>query len=469
VSRNRPSIPVAYLHKKTQFHAVVFCTEVMGTVDTRPRRSRLRVGAAIYVNLSFVRGRSMTITVPMVIVGAGAAGTAAALSLRERGWRGPLILVGNEDALPYERPPLSKANLIEKEEVGPKLLTTAERLQELEIQYLQGREVVEIDRTTRRIGFSDGSRVAYKRLLLATGARARGLSNPVSSESRVVTLRTYADSLLLRQMIEPGCKVVIVGGGFIGLEVAASAVLRGASVTLMEAGPRLLGRAVPEPLAELIRATHERSGVRIETGSVIERVDAIGNRSRVILRDGRSHDADLVVVGIGAEPNIELARAAGLVVHNGIAVDEMLATSDPDIFAAGDCCSFPHSLYAERIRIEAWRSAQQQGVAAAANMLGANCPYEKIPWFWSDQYDQTLQVVGLHRPQDVAVVRDLGTTGMLIFYLSTDGRIVAACGFGMLSSISKEIRWAEAMISKGLAPKVEALANPTVNIKSLLA
>lgn len=193
---------------------------------------------------------------------------------------------------------------------------------------------------------------------------------------------------------------MIVGGGLIGLEVAASAVSRGASATVIEAGPRLLGRAAPEAMAALIKAKHEHAGVRIETGIRIERVKTLEGRSMIVLADGRTLSADLVVVGIGAEPNVQLARAAGLSIDNGIALDERLATSDPDIFGAGDCCSFPHRLYKKRIRIEAWLSAQQQGAAAAASMLGASQPYEKIPWFWSDQYDRTLQVVGLPQEED---------------------------------------------------------------------
>ncbi|WIW50271.1 FAD-dependent oxidoreductase (plasmid) [Bradyrhizobium sp. 62B] len=405
----------------------------------------------------------------MMIVGAGIAGSVAAQSLRAEGWRGRVVLIGHEAMLPYERPPLSKATLTEEVEPGPKTLMTSERLGELDIEYIQGREVVAIDRAAHIVRLADGGRLAYERLLLTTGARARPASNLIAQGTRITTLRTYDDALFIRRAIDQGSEVVVVGGGFIGLEVAASAVSRGASVTVIEAGPRLLARAVPAPLAELIKAKHERSGVRLEIGTTIERVDAIEGRSKVILTNGRAHLADLVIVGIGAVPNVELARTAGLAINNGIALDELLATSDPDIFGAGDCCSFPHRLYNERIRLEAWRSAQQQGAAAAANMLGANSPYEKIPWFWSDQYDQTLQVVGLHREQDIAVVRDLGPNGLVIFYLANDGRIVAACGFGSLPAIAREIRFAEMMIDRGLAPNVEALSTPATNLKSLLS
>ncbi|WP_439406569.1 NAD(P)/FAD-dependent oxidoreductase [Bradyrhizobium sp. DASA03076] len=404
----------------------------------------------------------------MVVVGAGEAGTAAAIALRDGGWTGSVVLIGNEAMLPYERPPLSKAVLSEETLPGPKLLATPERLKKLGIDYLEGRNVESIDRAAHTVAFSDGAQLAYQRLLLATGARPRKLSIPAAVGSRIATLRTYADALAIRQFISPGCELVVIGGGFIGLEVAASAVSRGASVTVIEAGPRLLTRAVSAPIAELVKAKHERSGVRIETGATVEHIDAKEGRSKVVLADGRTHLADLVLVGVGVVPNVELAQAAGLAVDNGIVLDETLASSDPHIFAAGDCCSFPHRLYGERIRLEAWRNAQRQGAAAAANMLGANRPFEDVPWFWSDQYDQTLQIAGLSREEDVPVARNLGAKGQILFYLAPYGRLVAACGFGSLGAIAKEIRFAEMMIGRRLAPKPEVLADPAVNIKSLL-
>lgn len=405
----------------------------------------------------------------MVIIGAGEAGTAAAIALREGGWRGLVVLIGNETMLPYERPPLSKAILIDEGDPGPKLLITPERLKELRIDYLQGRNVESIDRTAHTVTLSNGRHLAYERLLLTTGARPRTLTIPSAAGSRITTLRTYADAMVIRRSIGPECELVVIGGGFIGLEVAASAALRGATVTVIEAGPRLLMRAVPASIAELIKAKHERSGVRVETGATVKHIDADAGRSKLVFEDGRTHSADLVVVGVGAMPNVELAQAAGLIVENGIALNETLTTSDPNIFAAGDCCSFPHRLYDERIRLEAWRNAQRQGAAAAANMLGANRSYEDVPWFWSDQYDETLQMAGISRAKDVSVCRNLNGKGQLFFYLASDGRLVAACGFGSLANITKEIRLAEKMIGKRLAPQATALADPTVSIKSLLS
>ncbi|MFK4496015.1 3-phenylpropionate/trans-cinnamate dioxygenase ferredoxin reductase subunit [Bradyrhizobium japonicum] len=379
------------------------------------------------------------------------------------------MLIDNEFVGPYERPPLSKATLLEEIDFGPKLLATPEQLAKLSITYFQGRSVVSIDRAAHTVRLSDGTRLAYERLVLTTGARPRKLNIPIAEGSRVATLRTHADALSIKRYSGQGCQVVIIGGGFIGLEVAASSVAKGASVTVIEAGPRLLTRAVPGPMAELIRAKHELAGVRIKTGAIVERIDTHEGRTKIILADGRTHLADLVIVGIGAAPNIELALSAGLAIDNGIVVDELLVTSDPDIFAGGDCCSFPHRLYGERIRLEVWRNAQRQGAAAAANLLGAIRPYDDVPWFWSDQYDETLQMAGRYREEHVCVARNLGAKGKLLFCLATDGRLEAACGFGSLGAIAKEIRCAELLIGRRVAPKAEALADPALNLKSLLA
>ncbi|MER8441282.1 FAD-dependent oxidoreductase [Mesorhizobium sp. M1312] len=405
---------------------------------------------------------------PMVIVGAGEAGTAAAVALRERGCGGRVILIGNEATLPYERPPLSKDLLAESGDDGPKFLITHERLKNLAIEYLDGRNVQSVDRDTHTVSLSGGERLAYERLLLATGARPRGLTVPVNPQCRVTALRTYADAVAIRRALRPGCNVVVIGGGFIGLEVAASAISRGASVTVLEAGPRLLMRAVPASMAERIKAKHLGAGVRIELNSTVTGVEAAEERSAVLLADGRTYLADLVLVGVGAVPNIELAQAAGLAIENGIAANDTLATSDPDIFTAGDCCSFLHPLYGERIRLEVWRNAWQQGAAAAANMLGSNSAYERVPWFWSDQYDETLQIAGICSNSGAAINRDLGEKGQISFNLAPDGRLVAACGFGSAAAIGKDIRIAEAMIERRICAQADALANPAVALKSLM-
>jgi 3-phenylpropionate/trans-cinnamate dioxygenase ferredoxin reductase subunit len=282
-------------------------------------------------------------------------------------------------------------------------------------------------------------------------------------------LRTFSDALALRKRLNPGARLAVIGGGFIGLEVTASAVARGASVTLIEAAPRLLSRGVPEAIAERVEDRHARAGVDIRLGRAIERIEAAEGGFAVGLDDGGRIACDAVVAGIGAVPETTLARQAGLALDNGIAVDETLRTSDPDIFAAGDCCSFPHPLYhGRRIRLEAWRNAQDQGAAAARYMLGATEPYASVPWFWSDQYDETLQIAGLADAGSRTVEREAPGGARLFFHLAADGRLVAASGVGANAAIAKSIRLAEMLIAARAAPDPAALAAPDVNLKSLL-
>lgn len=403
----------------------------------------------------------------IVIVGAGECGTRAALALREAGHEGPVTLVGAEIHPPYERPPLSKDALLAETPV-PRPIGGAERLAEAGIDFRPGVAAVEIDRAGRTLALSDGSKLAWHRLLLATGARPRLLPLKGADGPNVATLRGVEDAGRIRSALGPGRRLVVIGGGFIGLELAASARRLGTEVTVIEALPRLLSRGVPEEIASLLAARHEAEGVRLLLGARIAEVTASG----VSLDVGGGVPAelvpaDLVLVGIGAVPETALAEAAGLAVENGIAVDDRLATSDPAIFAAGDCAAFHHPAYGRRIRLESWRSAQEQGTLAARNMLGADEPVAAVPWFWSDQYDLTLQVAGLAEGATTTVRRAVGE-GFVIFHLGPDGRLLAASGIGPGNAIARDVRLAEMMIARGLRPDPEALAT-AASLKKLLA
>lgn len=403
----------------------------------------------------------------MVIVGAGEAGGRAALALREAGFGGPVTIVGEEPHAPYERPPLSKAAMTSLDEPAPKHSLDSARCREADIVHFAEARAVDIDRAGHRIVLADGRAIAYERLLLATGARARRLALP--GAERALYLRTFADALALRRPIAPGARLAVIGGGFIGLEVTASAVERGAEVTLIEAAPRLLSRGVPEAIGARVRDRHARAGVDIRLAASIRGIEAENDRSAVVLGDGARIVCDAVVAGIGAVPETALAEKAGLAVDNGVAVDATLRTSDPDIFAAGDCCSFPHPLYGgRRIRLEAWRNALDQGAAAALRMLGSAEPYAAVPWFWSDQYDETLQIAGLPDEGRRAVERITPDGARLFFHLADDGRIVAASGVGANAAVAKTVRLAEMLIAARAHPDAAALADPGVNLKSLL-
>ncbi|WP_314002659.1 FAD-dependent oxidoreductase [uncultured Paenibacillus sp.] len=405
----------------------------------------------------------------MVIVGAGEAGARAAVELRNRGWDGPITLIGEERQAPYERPPLSKQQLLAPDEPPPVFILNDDLLARHGIRLLAGSPVALIDRAAHEAVLADGSRVPYQKLLLTTGARPRKMSLDGSDLSQMMYLRTYRDALALRSRLQAGKRVVVIGGGFIGLEVAASARERGCSVTVIEAAPRILMRGVPEEIAHIVEARHLAAGVRMTCGTGIGSIEFDGSEHVIRLADGAVVRCDAIVAGIGAVPETSLAEACGLALENGIRVDERLATSDPDIFAAGDCCSFPHQLYGgRRIRLEAWRNAQEQGRHAAGGMLGANDPYTVLPWFWSDQYELTLQVVGLPDSGEVTVSRDLGEAGKLFFHLTGDGRLVSASGIGPSSGIAKDIRLAAMLIERHAVPSPEDLERPNVKLKSLL-
>lgn len=402
-----------------------------------------------------------------VIVGAGECGARAAFALREKGFDGTITLIGSEAHLPYERPPLSKEALVAG--AGPKLVAEAGRYAAADIDVLCGRTVLEIDRAGKRVLLGDGPAIAYDRLLLATGARPRALPGVVYGR-RIAALRSHDDAQRIRAHLVEGSHIAILGGGFIGLELAASARKLGASVTLVEGLPRVLSRGVPAQIAAIVADRHAAEGVEVLCGARVAGVEERPGEVRVTLEDGRVVAANLLVVGIGAVPNTELAEAAGLAVENGIAVDGLLRTSDPNIFAAGDCAATPLPLYGDRrIRLESWRNAQEQGQLAAANMLGGGEAHCAVPWFWSDQYDMTLQIAGLVDGAVTTVRRDMGEGAFILFHLDAEGRLIAASGIGRGNAVARDIRLAEMLIAARRHPDPAELAAPQTKLKKLLA
>lgn len=404
----------------------------------------------------------------IIIVGAGECGARAAFSLREKGHEGEITLIGAEPHLPYERPPLSKDGLAEPQDL--KFVADAERYQAAGIKVLTDSLVEAIDRAAKTVRIADGQELSYDRLLLATGASPRLFPGQPQASSLIRVLRTHADAAAIRLHLAPGKVIAIIGGGFIGLELAATARKLGAEVVLLEGLPRVLSRGVPEEIAAVVAERHRLQGVDIRCNVRIVGIEAGEERALIQLGDGDSLVADLVVVGIGAVPNTALAEAAGLVVDNGIAVDETLCTSDPNIFAAGDCCSFPLGHYGgRRIRLEAWRNAQDQGTLAAANLLGTAEPIASVPWFWSDQYDLTLQIAGLAEGAVTTVRRDLGDGAFLLFHLDASGRLISASGIGKGNAVARDIRLAEMLIAAGERPSPQALGSTETKLKALLA
>lgn len=404
----------------------------------------------------------------IVIIGAGECGARAAFALREKGFAGQIMLVGAEDHLPYERPPLSKDALLQGH--APKLVSEAERYEAAGITVLTGISAESIDPLAKVVRLSDGRSQPYDQLLLTTGARPRPFPGLSGGQQRIRTLRTHGDAVAIRAALQPGRHLAIIGGGFIGLELAAAARKLGARVTLVEGLPRILSRGVPEELAAVVAERHKAEGVEIHCGAKIRSLQEDREGVSVLFEDGGTLDADLIVVGIGAIPNVELARDAGLAIDNGIAVDTHLRTSAPDIFAAGDCCSFPLAHYeGRRLRLEAWRNAQEQGQLAAANLLGAGEAITTVPWFWSDQYDLTLQIAGIADGAALTVRREVADGAFILFHLDAGGRLIAASGIGPGNAVARDIRLAEMMIAAGIHPDPAALAALAIKLKTLLA
>jgi len=394
----------------------------------------------------------------MVIIGGGMAAARACINLRAADYAGPITMISEETFLPYDRPPLSKSSIMAEEEPAPAYLLEPDILASLKVEAKLGVAATKIDREAKTVILADGTHIAYDKLLLATGAKPRSLG-PLS-----ITLRDHKDTIALRQKFKSGKHIVIIGGGFIGLELASSAIKHGCHVILIEAQPRILMRGVPEPIAKIIHDRHVAAGVNLITGVGIEEITA----DQVRLKDGRKIKADSIIAGIGAAPETRLAQEAGLVIDNGIACDAQMQTSDPDIYAAGDCASFPHGQFGKRIRLEAWRSAQEQAATAVTNMLGGYKAHNAVPWFWSDQYELGLQIAGMAEAGPITVERRPAEGALLLFHLATDGKLMGVSGIGPGNSIARDVKLAEMMIAKGLSPDQTALADASVALKGFL-
>ncbi|MFS8036954.1 NAD(P)/FAD-dependent oxidoreductase [Xanthobacter sp. AM11] len=364
---------------------------------------------------------------PVVIVGAGQAAAQAVTSLKAEGFGGPIVLLGDEPYLPYQRPPLSKAYLGGEMTEDRLELKAPKFYADAGVEVRLGARVSRLLPAEGQVELAEGERIAYGALLLATGTRARALPVPGAELAGVFSIRSIDDVRHFRAMALPGARLVIVGGGYIGLEVAAKARKLGLDVTVVEGQPRLLARVACATISDFALALHEGQGVRVITGMGVTRLVGPDRVSAVELADGRVLPADLVLCAVGAVPNAELAAEAGLALENGIRVDAATRTSAPGIFAAGDVASFPSTLYGRRVRLESVQNAIDQAKAAAKSITGAAVAYDPIPWFWSDQYDVKLQIAGLLDGFDRTECEgDVAAGRFCVRYFAAD-RLLAVC------------------------------------------
>ena len=405
----------------------------------------------------------------ILIVGAGQAAIQATDTLRRKGFNGSLDIVGDEPWLPYQRPPLSKKFLSGALERDRLLIRPQSFYTEHRVQTHLGRRAEHIDRQAREVRLDDGCMLPYDALLLATGSRARRITTPGADLGGVHVLRNIADVERIRSDLAPGSKLVIVGAGYIGLEVAATAREMGVAVTVLEQADRVMGRVTCPEVSSFYEAEHTRHGVRIVCGTQVQALEAGGGGSTrrvraVLCEDGSAHEADAVLVGVGVSACDELAQEAGLECANGIVVDQHCRTSDPNIYAAGDCTSHPNIHYGRRVRLESVDNAFEQATSAALNMLGTPTPHDKVPWFWSDQYDLKMIIVGLCQGHDEVVMRGSPASRSFSACYLRDGELLAVDTV----NAPKDQMAARKLVAARAKPDPAKLAEPSIPLKDCL-
>jgi 3-phenylpropionate/trans-cinnamate dioxygenase ferredoxin reductase subunit len=398
-----------------------------------------------------------------VVVGASLAGARAVETLRAEGFDGRVVLVGAENHLPYDRPPLSKEVILGHKQPGETLIHPAEFYSDNDIELLLGARATRIDTHGSRVELDRGRSIAADKVLLCTGTTPRRPDVPGLDLDGVHFLRTVDDSAAIRDKLRAGGSVVIVGGGLIGIELAASALVLGNDVTVLERDAGLLRRVLGARIGDRLSRLHSENGIRIRTNAEVARIEGDHHVRRVHTMDGFVVDADVVVVGIGVVPAIELARDSGIDLDNGIIVDEFCETSVPNVYAAGDIANHLNEVAGERIRLEHWQNAQNQGIAAARSMVGHREPYRDVPWFWSDQGETNIQVAGRPRASDDLVWRgDPESMEFSVFHLR-DGVLVGAVGVNR----RRDVRMAMSLIDKQVRPERALLADPAVDLRKI--
>ncbi|MCF8480977.1 MAG: FAD-dependent oxidoreductase [Rhodospirillum sp.] len=402
----------------------------------------------------------------IVIIGAGQAGARTALAARNEGWQGEIVLIGEEAEAPYERPPLSKQVLADGVDPVVATILSEDQCVAQGIELWRSRSVTVVDPRGRQVLIADGESLDYDHLVIATGTRPRRLPTPGWDHlSGIYTLRTAADARALAPRLVAGTSVVMVGGGFIGLEVAASAVKRGCKVTVLEAGPQVMGRMVDADIAEVITDLHRARGVNIRLGTRVEAFEGLGSVRRVRLSNGSAVDADVVVVGVGALPNDGLAINSGLTCAGGVMVDSASRTSDPRIFAVGDVARHRSLCNLEGVRLESWENAELQAVAAAQAILGKPVDPRGVPWFWTDQFDLNLQILGFRGLGDQTVIRGDTKGASWCAFSVRDGLIVGAC----MVNAGRERRAVKKLMDERVPVELRDLADAKRPLRSLMA
>jgi 3-phenylpropionate/trans-cinnamate dioxygenase ferredoxin reductase component len=400
----------------------------------------------------------------ILIIGGGQAGAQATDTLRREGFGGRIVLIGDEPELPYQRPPLSKKYLAGELTEDRLLFRHRTFYDEHRIELKLGFAAIRIDPTARRVVLTGGEEMSYDRLLLCVGAKSRQLTCPGAELSGVHYLRTIADVTAIRAGLKSGARAVVIGGGYVGLETAATARILGCTVTVLEMADRVMNRVVAPCVSEYFAQEHCTHGVKIVCNTRVVRLEGAGRVERVVCADGSIYQADLLVVGVGAEANTDLADAAGLECDNGVVVDQYCRTSDAAIFAAGDCTNHPSLRFGMRVRLESVDNAFEQAKTAALNILERATVHDRVPWFWSDQFDNKLLIVGLSQGFDRQVLRgDPARRSFSVCYLK-GGELLAVEAINH----SKDYMAARKLIPERARPDPYKLADPQVALKEAI-
>jgi 3-phenylpropionate/trans-cinnamate dioxygenase ferredoxin reductase subunit len=401
-------------------------------------------------------------TKPVVIVGASHAAVQAIDTLRREGYAGPIVLVGDEPHLPYNRPPLSKKFLAGEMPVERLLLRSPNFYVQARVETRLGVRVTALELSSRRLRLDDGGEIGYEKLLLCVGSRPRRLEVPGAKLDGIHCLRNIADVQAIRAELARARRLVVVGAGYIGLEAAASARQLGLDVTVLETAERPMARVVAPEISSFYLRRHEREGVRVLCNQAVTAFEGTGRVEAVTCGAGE-FPADLVIVGVGILPDVTLAAAAGLRCENGVWVDEHCLSSDPQVYAAGDCTNHPSIRYGRRVRLESVDNAVEQGKTAAANICGRPARHEHVPWFWSDQYEVKLQIAGLSEGYDQTVLRGDPDSGHFALYYLRGGELLAVDAVSSPKDFMTGKRW----IGERKCPDPALLADPAVDLKTI--
>ena len=398
-----------------------------------------------------------------VIIGAGHAGGMTAISLRQRQYQGSITLIGEENYLPYQRPALSKGFLAGEIEEKRLYLKSQDYFDKNNIRIIRNCKVVAIDRNNKTILLENQKQLGYEKLVIATGSIVNKLKTS-SKETDLYYLRTIRDSLKIREKLRSKNKITVIGAGYIGLEIASIATKQNLEVSVLELENRVMGRVVSAEVSDFFQKKHQSEGVEFKFNTSITDIEDRGKQKRIICSDGSFLNTDVVIIGVGIKPNIELAKSSGLTCDNGILVDANGQTSDPHIFAVGDCSNHPNNIFKQRLRLESVQNAVEQAKSIAASIAGSHKPYQEVPWFWSDQYNIKLQIAGISQDHDHRVIRGFPEEEKFAVFYQKEKRLIAVDAINSPKEFMVGKKW----IAMQAKIPFELIRNVDVDLKKIV-